>query len=123
MGFSVGVFLSVSLWAEVGYFPPWGKDSNLQYNPPIEITKEPIPPFQKLVENIILFHQKIISPIDGPRSHFRPTSSRYMLLAIRRYGLGRGFLMGCDRLMRENSDPWVYRRIEDNGQLFKYDPP
>lgn len=30
--------------------------------------------------------------------------------------------MGCDRLMRENSDDWVYRKVEENGKLFKYDP-
>jgi hypothetical protein len=30
--------------------------------------------------------------------------------------------MGCDRLMRENSDEWVYRKIESEGKIFKYDP-
>lgn len=31
--------------------------------------------------------------------------------------------MGCNRLLRENKAPWVYRQIEVDGKLIKYDPP
>jgi hypothetical protein len=45
-----------------------------------------------------------------------------MLLAIRQKGFITGFLMGCDRLLRENDDDWVYRTIVVNDRLMKYDP-
>src|SRR3990167_3696288 len=71
---------------------------------------------------VIVFHQKVLSPVDGPRSHFRPTSSRYMQLAMQRYGFFKGYLMGCDRLLRENKDPWVYKIIVIDNFEYKYDP-
>jgi uncharacterized protein len=77
----------------------------------------------RVAEHIIRFHQNVLSPVDGPRSHFRPSSSSYMMLSMQKHGFIEGFLMGCDRLMRENSDDWVYRKIEENGKLIKYDPP
>jgi hypothetical protein len=45
-----------------------------------------------------------------------------MMQSMQKHGFLAGFLMGCDRLMRENSDDWVYRKIETEGKLFKYDP-
>ena len=105
-----------------GYFPPWGKDSEL-----ILYQEDPSPPkrtdlLSMAAEQIILFHQNIISPVDGPRSHFRPTSARYMLLAIRRYGFFMGYIKGCDRLLRENKDPWIYRTRTINNVIYKWDP-
>jgi putative component of membrane protein insertase Oxa1/YidC/SpoIIIJ protein YidD len=119
-------FIIFVLWCgavhgEVGFCPPWGKDSDLK-------VQEISPPKPKLslpvwcAEQVILFHQNVISPVDGPRSHFRPTSSRYMRQAMVKHGFVKGFIMGCDRLLRENEDPWVYRQIEIGGQLYKYDP-
>lgn len=118
-------FFSVSLHARPGYFDPWGKDSDLRYTEPT--TAAPIAEprrslFVRMAEEVILFHQNILSPVDGPRSHFRPSSSQYMLLAMRKYGLFAGFALGCDRLLRENSAEWVYQTIEENGKLIKYDP-
>jgi putative component of membrane protein insertase Oxa1/YidC/SpoIIIJ protein YidD len=105
-----------------GYHEPWGKDSDLAYS----IPQPPEPKehsFSVLVaEQIIRFHQNVLSPVDGPRSHFRPSSSAYMLQSMQKHGFFKGYLMGCDRLMRENSDEWVYRKIETEGKLFKYDP-
>ncbi len=101
---------------------PWGKDCDLLVAPS-EVTLPPrAGPLPFLSEKIIQFHQTVISPVDGPRSHFRPTSSQYMRLAIRRYGFLQGYIMGCDRLLRENSDPWVYRHKTINGVLYKWDP-
>lgn len=72
---------------------------------------------------MIAFHQEVISPADGPRSHFLPSSSQYTLDAMRRYGFFKGYLMGCDRLMRENEDPWVYKKITlSDGTVRKLDP-
>ena len=71
----------------------------------------------------IRFHQEVISPADGPRSHFIPSSSQYTLESMRKYGFLQGFTMGCDRLMRENDDPWVYRKTRDSaGREMKWDP-
>jgi putative component of membrane protein insertase Oxa1/YidC/SpoIIIJ protein YidD len=107
-----------------GYYEPWGKDADLKANP-TEFT--PTPPLKRsfavrVAEQVILFHQNVLSPVDGPRSHFRPSSSSYMMQAMQKHGFFQGFIMGCDRLMRENSDDWVYRKIEENGKIFKHDP-
>ncbi|MBM3184618.1 MAG: membrane protein insertion efficiency factor YidD [Chlamydiae bacterium] len=109
-----------NLFANPGYFEPWGRDSDLRLPIQEEIEKTTLA--TRIADAIIWFHQEIISPVDGPRSHFRPSSSQYMKQAIHRYGFIKGFLMGCDRLLRENDDDWVYRTIEWNGQLYKYDP-
>ncbi len=71
---------------------------------------------------MILFFQHSISPIDGPRSHFFPTSSQYTLDAIRKYGVFKGIALGCDRLMRENGERWVYPLQERYGHVRKIDP-
>ena len=64
----------------------------------------------------------VISPADGPRSHFIPSSSQYTYDAISRYGFFKGFILGCDRLMRENNDPWVYRTtLNPAGAVMKWD--
>lgn len=103
---------------------PWGKDADLcQYRS----TASPKPiqkgPFVTFSEIMIGFHQNVISPADGPRSHYKPSSSQYALDAIHRHGFLWGFLLGCDRLMRENNDPWVYRKIcNKNGLETKWDP-
>lgn len=113
----------IPLFGEVGYVEPWGKDEMLIHK------KSRIPPLPekkglmtRLSEYVILFHQNILSPVDGPRSHFRPTSSRYMLLAMRRHGFIKGYIMGCDRLLRENKEEWVYRKVVIDGEEFKWDP-
>ena len=116
------LLLPLSLCARPGYFTPWGKDAELRIPPSHE---EKIPPlsFQvRCAEAIIHFHQNVLSPVDGPRSHFKPSSSNYMLDAIHKYGFIQGFVMGCDRLMRENGDPWCYKNTESEGKLFKYNP-
>jgi uncharacterized protein len=114
--------LPLSLLARPGYFPPWGKDANLTVPAPMEEQAPPRSLAVRFAEGIIGFHQQILSPVDGPRSHFRPSSSNYMLDAIHKYGFIQGFIMGCDRLLRENGDSWCYRTIEDEGKLYKYNP-
>lgn len=116
--------LPVLLHGSPGFNGPWGKDADLKYSP-VKTAEAP----QKrsfavrTAEHIIRFHQNVLSPVDGPRSHFRPSSSSYMMLSMQKHGFIDGFLMGCDRLMRENSDDWVYRKIVEDGKLIKYDPP
>ena len=113
---------SFSLFAYPGYFEPWGKDSDLKHQTDTKETVKTPSIAAKVASAIIRFHQEVISPVDGPRSHYRPTSSRYMQLAIQRYGFLKGYIMGCDRLLRENNEEWVYRTIEIDGQIYKYDP-
>lgn len=132
MAFKFFFYLSMLLFSHealfairAGYFEPWGKDealhiekhrSSLYDTPPVKN------PLIYGMDLLVTFHQNIISPVDGPRSSFRPTSSRYMLLAMKRHGFIKGYIMGCDRLMRENSDPWLYRKKEINGVVYKWDP-
>lgn len=123
MRFSLLLFFTSTLVATPGYNEPWGKDSDLQAKKPSHLSY-PNPSLATLIaKQVILFHQKVISPIDGPRSHFKPCSSQYMKLCMMKHGFTKGFLMGCDRLLRENKDPWIYRKIAIDGKLIKYDPP
>jgi uncharacterized protein len=118
--FSFSIFLSTAVYAD-----PWGKDSDLvtEMQEIASENKENSSAISYLAELAIAFHQETISPADGPRSHFKPSSSQYTLEAIQKYGFLHGYFLGCDRLMRENSDPWVYRTIEyEDGFTWKYDP-
>lgn len=105
---------------------PWGKDADLcayTHSQPCEPTACTTPILGNFGEIMIHFHQNTISPADGPRSHFLPSSSQYTLDSMRKYGFFRGFTMGCDRLMRENDEAWIYRKIlNENGQLMKWNP-
>ncbi|PCI75190.1 hypothetical protein COB21_05965 [Candidatus Aerophobetes bacterium] len=117
-------FYASTCFAEVGYVEPWGRDTALVKR---ESSNTSLPPKKsnlwiKMATGIIHFHQKVISPVDGPRSHYRPSSSHYMLQAMQKHGFAQGFIMGCDRLLRENSDPWLYKKTRDEGMLLKWDP-
>ena len=115
--------LPVLICAQPGFYEPWGKDADLKYAPEHTSPKALRSSLSvRAAEHIIHFHQNVLSPVDGPRSHFRPSSSSYMMQSMQKHGFLRGFLMGCDRLMRENGDDWVYRKIEVDGKLMKYDP-
>ena len=111
-------FLPFVLFA--GFNEPWGKDAGLKRREKIALPQESIP--VKIASSVIRFHQEVLSPVDGPRSHFRPSSSQYMHQAIHKYGFLKGYIMGCDRLLRENDEEWVYRKIEYDGRILKYDP-
>lgn len=103
---------------------PWGKDADLARTAKAECRCQGArTPLTSIAEVLIEFHQEVISPADGPRSNFIPSSSQYTLDAIRKYGFCQGVAMGCDRLMRENDDPWVYHYTRDGaGKLIKFDP-
>ena len=120
--FIIIFILSVSLFPN-----PWGKDAELNvHNSYPKNANNSYPNKQNLLQiisaTIINFHQTIISPADGPRSNFYPSSSQYALDAINKYGFLKGYLLGCDRLIRENSDPWYYPTIKINNVIMKYDP-
>ncbi len=115
------VLISCSLFAFPGYFDPWGNDSDLK-KPPTPSPQEKVSIATRVADAVIEFHQKVISPVDGPRSAYRPSSSQYMHQAMHNYGFLKGFIMGCDRLMRENDEVWVYRTVEYDGRILKFDP-
>jgi putative component of membrane protein insertase Oxa1/YidC/SpoIIIJ protein YidD len=102
---------------------PWGKDADLIKQKPRK-QQERVDHIGINISTILIrFHQEVISPIDGPRSHFRPSSSQYTLDAIQKYGFLKGFFMGSDRLLRENDDPWLYPKMQDEkNDVFKWDP-
>lgn len=112
------------------YFPilsaeaPWGSDASLAHGKQKELCNQcKTTVIGPVAEMLIAFHQQVISPADGPRSCHRPTSSQYTLDAMRKYGFFWGWLLGCDRLMRENDDPWIYPTVtEPSGEVFKWDP-
>ena len=105
---------------------PWGCDSDLTQEaiakkmPAHKAVKNPFVLFGKAM---VGFHQKVLHPIQGERSHFRPTSSHYTLQAIKAHGFFKGFIMGCDRLMRENEEAWIYPTRIIHGRKWKWDPP
>lgn len=106
MRFSFIILLfSTALFAE----DPWGRDADLIpcRQPKLQLEEPSV--LKKLGALLISFHQEVISPIDGPRSHFFPSSSQYTKEAILKHGFFLGVALGCDRLMRENDDPWVYQ--------------
>lgn len=116
------MLFSLSLFAYPGFFEPWGKDAELKYPSKAALHEENLSIATRVADAVIRFHQEVISPVDGPRSHFRPSSSQYMYQAMHNYGFLKGFIMGCDRLLRENDEEWVYRTILYDGKIFKYDP-
>jgi len=101
---------------------PWGTDAELT-KPKAETPPHSKNPLTYVAKGVIHFHQKVISPTDGPRSNYVPCSSTYARRAIEKYGFFKGFVMGCDRLMRENADPWLYPSVEIEGRTLKEDPP
>lgn len=118
------LLLPALLFAERGFVEPWGKDEHLSFlGDRSTQTRAPLSSFGKFAEQAILFHTNVLSHTTAPQSHFRPSSSQYMLEAIRRYGFLKGYIMGCDRLMRENGDPWHYRNRLVGGKLYKSDDP
>jgi uncharacterized protein len=107
-----------------GSFGPWGADAELAFEEVVVAPTLPVNPAGWLVRGVVSLHQMVFSEADGPRSHFRPSSSQYMVLAVQKHGVTRGILMGLDRLIRENEDPWIYPRVAMGPHHWlKWDPP
>ena len=50
--------------------------------------------------SILRGYQYVISPLLGNRCRFHPTCSEYMIEAVRRFGVLKGFYLGIKRLGR-----------------------
>ncbi|MCD6270567.1 membrane protein insertion efficiency factor YidD [bacterium] len=59
---------------------------------------------KKIVLRGIKFYQKFISPLLGRHCKFYPSCSEYSFLAIKKYGLVKGFYLSIWRVLRCN--PW-----------------
>ncbi len=71
----------------------------------------------------IQFFRKYISPIDGNRCPMYPSCSAYSMEAIQKYGLVKGWIMTCDRLMRCGRDELkLAPRVIIRGEVYCYDP-
>ena len=57
-----------------------------------------------LLVALIRVYQVTLSPLLGPACRFEPTCSRYMVGALQKYGLVRGFIKGFARFLR--CHPW-----------------
>lgn len=104
---------------------PWGQDACIAYGPQ-KTWIQTEPSSKSLLARAgtacIRFHKNVISPADGPRSHFKPNSSQYTLDAMENYGFFVGVTYGCDRLMRENNDPWIYKKVPGVYMPMKWNP-
>ena len=112
--FLVSFLISIAIFAE----EPWGIDASLVTKPVFKPVSTCFSPSLYLIR----FHQRILSEADGPRSHFFPSSSEYTRQAIVMWGAGMGTVLGCDRLMRENNEQWLYRVKKVRAGPLKWDP-
>lgn len=117
------LILPLKSFAEKGFVEPWGRDAALSRKETVAFIPKATPSIMaRVAQTVIAFRQNVLTKADGPRSHFRPTSSKYMELAIKRYGFLKGYLMGCDRLLRENSDKWIYPTVKIGKETYLFDP-
>ena len=65
---------------------------------------------KKFALQLISFYQKWISPLKKPSCVFYPTCSEYSKDAIKKYGVGKGFIMSIRRILR--CHPWQKDRID-----------
>ena len=57
-------------------------------------------PVKYILIGIITFYRKLISPMLPASCRFTPTCSKYALIAIEKYGPGKGSLLAAKRILR-----------------------
>lgn len=76
-----------------------------------------------VIDAPIRFFQEVISPVDGPRCHSYPTCSTYARQSVAAHGAFMGWIMTCDRLMRDGRDDnHILPRIRVGNQDYADDP-
>ena len=53
-----------------------------------------------IILSMISLYQKTIPPRRGPVCRFSPSCSAYTAQAVKEYGVGRGLLLGTQRILR-----------------------
>lgn len=76
----------------------------------------------KLSTVMIDWYKENIAPIHPFQCTYYPSCSQYTKEAIEKYGLLKGWFLGCDRLMRCNHDKWVYSEVKVKNEIKKYNP-
>jgi putative membrane protein insertion efficiency factor len=73
---------------------------------------------RRVVSAPIVAYQRLISPALPRRCKYEPTCSAYAVQAIERYGILRGLVLACWRLLRCN--PWSHGGYDpiENQTLF-----
>ena len=61
-------------------------------------------PLKLVILGIIYFYKKVISPAYPASCRYTPSCSSYMLIAIKKHGLIRGFFIGIKRISRCNAN-------------------
>lgn len=63
-------------------------------------------PLRAVVALPVRLYQRLISPMTGSRCKYYPSCSEYAAQAISRFGILRGLVLACWRLLRCN--PWSH---------------
>ncbi|MFW6377233.1 MAG: membrane protein insertion efficiency factor YidD [bacterium] len=68
---------------------------------------------KKILILLVIFYQKIISPLKGRTCRFYPTCSHYTIQALEKYGVFKGLYLSIKRIVRCNPfNPGGYDPIE-----------
>jgi putative membrane protein insertion efficiency factor len=76
-------------------------------------------PFALLAVGLIRVYQRVMSPMLGERCRYYPSCSEYAAQAISRFGILRGLVLACWRLLRCN--PWSHGGFDpvEDQRLFR----
>jgi putative membrane protein insertion efficiency factor len=76
-------------------------------------------PAARLLVFVIRVYQRVMSPFLGARCRYYPSCSEYAAQAISRFGILRGLVLACWRLLRCN--PWSHGGFDsvDDQRLFR----
>jgi putative membrane protein insertion efficiency factor len=55
---------------------------------------------RQLLILLIVFYRECISPFNPPACRFIPTCSEYAILALKKYGAGKGSFIALKRILR-----------------------
>lgn len=78
---------------------------------------------EKTTFSLIKFYQTYISPVDGDRCPMTPSCSQYTKDAIEKHGLIKGWVMGCDRVVRCGRDTCKHVPSVKTGDSIQYHDP
>jgi len=76
-------------------------------------------PIALLAVAVIRVYQRVTSPLLGDRCRYYPSCSEYAAQAISRFGILRGLVLACWRLLRCN--PWSHGGFDpvEDQRLFR----